>query len=162
MAREGSKAPLAAVAPKPTPGMYKGKIVESKVACIWKLSNTVDKAQAPSSRLNPHNPESCQMGSRSVFGKPAHKSGSVAPGCPRARPSCPSATSVPAPLTSYKNPYVGPDRTLKSRPKLPDGDKTAGKPVSSIPSQNRITMETCEERRYKFSSAFYILIFAFL
>lgn len=71
------------VASRPAPGMYKGKIVESKVACIWRGGSSVDRVGA--SRLN--QAESAKRGPKSAFGRPAHMFGSVAPGCPRVGPS---------------------------------------------------------------------------
>eukprot|EP00066_Takifugu_rubripes_P026471 XP_011615737.1 PREDICTED: cytoskeleton-associated protein 2-like isoform X1 [Takifugu rubripes] len=78
--REVLKPPPAAS--RPAPGMYKGKMVESKVACIWRGGSSVDRAAA--SRLNQAG--SAKTGPKSAFGRPAHKCGSVAPGGPRVGP----------------------------------------------------------------------------
>lgn len=112
MVREALKLPPAAS--RPAPGMYKGKIVESKVACIWRGSSSVDRAAAS----RPNQAESAKMGPKSVFGRPAHKCGSVAPGCPQVGPAATVAG------TGCRNPSV-----------------------SSIHSQKRVSMDTAEDRR---------------
>lgn len=103
-----------AAASRPAPGMYKGRIVESKVACMWKGGSSVDRAAA--SRLN--QAESAKMGPKSASGRPAHKRGSVGPGCPRVGPAATVAG------TGWRNPSV-----------------------SSIHSQKRVSVDTAEDRR---------------
>lgn len=150
--REFSKPTFSVVASKPTAGMYKGKIVESKIACIWKLSSTVEIAQAASSTLKYENPKSTNLEKKSrpksVSDRPADVPRSVATSYPWIGSSCSSTRTVSAPLTSisYRNRYMGSDGTQNLKPKVPEADKMVTKPRSSIYSQTRFTMETKERR----------------
>lgn len=134
--------------------MYKGKIVKSKIACIWKLSSTVERAQAAlsTSTLKYQSPKSTNFEKtvrpKSVFGSPAHVPQSVATSCPQIGSSCSSARPLLATLTSisYGNPDVGSARTQKLKPKVSEPDKMVSKYHSNIYSLNRFAMETKERR----------------
>lgn len=152
--REFSKPPLSVVASKPTAGMYKGKIVQSKIACIWKFSSTVERAQAAlsTSTLKYQSPKSTdfekKVRPKSVFAGPAHMPRSVATSCPQIASSCSSARPLSATLTSISdgNPDVGSARTQKLKPTGSEPDKMVSKSQSNIYSRTRFAMETKERR----------------
>uniref|UniRef100_A0A3Q3W0U7 Cytoskeleton-associated protein 2 C-terminal domain-containing protein n=1 Tax=Mola mola TaxID=94237 RepID=A0A3Q3W0U7_MOLML len=64
------KLPATVLTSKPAPGMYKGKIVQSKIGSIWKSSSTVQPAQTRS---------------KSALNRPAQMSKSSVASCPPAR-----------------------------------------------------------------------------
>lgn len=148
--KKNSKPPLSVAAFKPTAGMYKGKIVESKIACIWKLSSTAEKAQAASSMQKHESSKSTnlekKMGLKSVLDRPAHVPTSVATSRPWIGSLGSSTRTVSAILTTNGNHYVGSNIPEESKLKVPEADKMLSKPRSSIYAQNKSTMET-EERR---------------
>ncbi|XP_061558526.1 cytoskeleton-associated protein 2 [Phycodurus eques] len=155
---------------KAAPGMYKGKIVESKIGSIWKLSararGAVSKPAAPEAE-NRSVANLARSRSKSVtdvpergFQKPRPpRSKSVVDGRAQAfkpvatgRPPGPrsahdlSTAVIPATIrtTGSGNPTVAP-----TKPKISITDKKVKKPpVTSTLSQYRNT-ETAEERRAK-------------
>lgn len=134
--RGGQECPQPALPLKAPPGTYRGKVVQSKVACIWKLSSTVERAAAMASMTKPGS--HCgvlekKAGPKSALDRAGHGPGSVAPGWPRLGPSRPSA---PATLSSISS------NTSKTSKRGHRVDKPP-----RVHSQNRITMET-EGRRY--------------
>ncbi|XP_040906742.1 cytoskeleton-associated protein 2 [Toxotes jaculatrix] len=179
IAAEAPKPPAAVQTSKSAPGMYKGKIVQSKIGSIWKSSSSLDKADP---KLSAPQTESQRVGnvsksrSKSVADLPGHGTQKPAPTRSKSvvdrpaqvskpavinRPPAgfysarPPARTVPATLTSTssRNTTVAPTKgsgTQNSKPKLPVTDKKVNKPpVSSTLSQYRFTMETAEERRAK-------------
>ncbi|XP_038563790.1 cytoskeleton-associated protein 2-like isoform X2 [Micropterus salmoides] len=174
---EAPKPPAAVPLSKPPPGMYKGKIVQSKIGSIWKSSATVSGAD-----LKPSAPrtESKLVGnltkirSKSVADLPGHgtqrttqtRSKSVLdrqmskPAATSHPPAGfysarPPARTVPATLTSTssRNTKVAPTQrrgTQNSKSKIPVNDKKVNKiPVPSTLSHYKFTVETAEERRAK-------------
>uniref|UniRef100_A0A3Q1EI63 Si:ch211-266i6.3 n=1 Tax=Acanthochromis polyacanthus TaxID=80966 RepID=A0A3Q1EI63_9TELE len=161
---------------KPAPGMYKGKIIQSKIGSIWKTSASVGavdpKPSAP--KMGSQNIAKCRSKSASEMPgrgtqKPApSRSKSVSerpaqvskPGTNSCRPAgfCsarPPTRTIPATLTSAstRNTTAAPTKasgTQNLKPKIPVTDKQVSKPpVSSTLSQYRVTMETAEERKAK-------------
>lgn len=168
---EAPKPPAAVPSSKSAPGMYKGKIVQSKIGSIWKSSATVGRADPkPESQrvgnatkirsksvadVPGHGKQKpAQTRSKSVLDRPAHVSRPAATSRPPAGfcSARPPARTVPATLTSTssrntKGPIKG-SGTQNSKPKIPVTDKKVNKPpVSSTLSQYRFSMETAEERR---------------
>uniref|UniRef100_A0A3B4V8W6 Si:ch211-266i6.3 n=1 Tax=Seriola dumerili TaxID=41447 RepID=A0A3B4V8W6_SERDU len=182
MVAEAPKPPAAAQSFKSAPGMYKGKMVQSKIGSIWKSSASLDridhKRSAPkteSQRVG----NAAKARSKSVADLPRH--GTQKPAPPRlksvvSRPAQVSksavishppagfysarapARTVPATLTSTssRNTTVAPTKgrgTQNSKPKIPVIDNKVNKPpVSSTLSQYRFTTETAEERRAKLAA----------
>lgn len=176
---------MAAEAPKPTaavplvksaPGMYKGKIVQSKIGSIWKSSATLDgadpKPSAPKTEsqrvghvtkirsnsvadIPGHGTQKpTQMRSKSVLDRPAQMPKPTIASRPAGFYSArPPARTVPATLTSTSTrntnvAFTKRSRTQNSKPKIPLADKHVRKPpVTSTVSQYRFTMESAEERR---------------
>ncbi|XP_071317667.1 cytoskeleton-associated protein 2 [Trachinotus anak] len=179
---EAPKPPAAVQSSKSAPGMYKGKIIQSKIGSIWKSSASVDgvdsKPSAPkteSQRVG----NAMKIRSKSVADLPRHGTQKPAPTMSKsvvsrpAQVSKPAVTSrapvgfysarpptrtVPATLTrtSSRNTSVAPTKgsgTQNSKPKIPVTDKRVNKPsVSSTLSQYRFSMETAEERRAKLAA----------
>lgn len=171
---EVRKPPAAVPSSKPAPGMYKGKIVQSKIGAIWKSSATVGRAEPKPSAPKA---ESQKVGnvtkirSKSVADLPDH--GAPKPAQTRSKLDRPAQVSKPAVTsrppagsfsahpptrtapatltsTSYRNTNVAFTKrngTESSKPKIPGTDKVNKPPVSSNLSQYRFTMETVEERR---------------
>lgn len=173
---EAPKPPAAVPPSKPAPGMYKGKIVQSKIGSIWKSSSSINgadpKPAAPkteSQRVGnvakmrcksvsdlPHKP--AQTRSRLGSERPAQASKPAVTSRPAAGfcSARPPARSVPATLTSTTVRSTSVTFTKKSasqnqsKPKIPVTDKKVNKPpVSSTTSQYRFTLDTAEERRAK-------------
>lgn len=178
---EAPKPPAAVPSSKSAPGMYKGKIVQSKIGSIWKSSATAGGAYPKPSATKT---ESQRVGnvtksrSKSVVDLPGHgpqkpaltrsKSASERP-APVSKPAVtsrppagfrsarPPARTFPATLTSTssRNTNVASTKGTgiqNSRPKIQVTDRKVNKPpVSSSLSQYRFTMETTEERRYIFN-----------
>ncbi|KAI3373414.1 hypothetical protein L3Q82_022017, partial [Scortum barcoo] len=179
-ATEAHRPPAAAPSSKPAPGLYKGKIVQSKIGSIWKSSATRGgadpKPSAPKTEshrvgnvtkmrsksvgdlLGNGKQKPAQIRSQSALDKPAHVSKATVTSRPPAGfcSARPPARTVPVTLTSTssrntKGPTKG-SGTLNSKPKIPVTDKKVNKPpVSSTLSQYRFNMETAEERRAKLS-----------
>lgn len=175
---EAPKPPAALPPTKPAPGMYKGKIVQSKIGSIWKSSATVSGADSKPSRPQigsqkvetvtksrtksasdlPERGKQKPASARpnSVFSKPPQ------PSKPTGRPPAgfysarPPARTVPATLacTNPRGTAVAPTKaggTQNARPKSTVTDKVSKPPVSSTLSQYRLNgMETAEEKRYDF------------
>uniref|UniRef100_A0A7N6A8H0 Cytoskeleton-associated protein 2 C-terminal domain-containing protein n=1 Tax=Anabas testudineus TaxID=64144 RepID=A0A7N6A8H0_ANATE len=150
---EAPKPPAAVPSAKSAPGMYKGKIVQSKIGSIWKSSAPIGGGEPKSSAPKTENQ---RVGNVSVFSRSTHVS---KPSATRRPPAgfCsarPPARTVPATLTrtSSKNTTVAPTKgsgTQSSKPKATFTDKVNKPPVSSKLSQYRFTMETTEQRRAK-------------
>lgn len=133
------KPPATVLTSKPAPGMYKGKIVQSKIGSIWKSSSTVQPAQTRS---------------KSVLNRPAHMSKPSVANCPPSGSfsAHPPARTVPATQTSIgysKTNVVFPKKsgTMRTKSEIPATDKRVNKPVTSTLSQYRFTKETAEEKR---------------
>ncbi|XP_070700405.1 cytoskeleton-associated protein 2 [Pempheris klunzingeri] len=165
MVAEAPKPPTTVPSSKPAPGMYKGKIVQSKIGSIWKSSTTAGGAQ-----LKPPAPktESRRLGnvSKSRSKSVAELDGrgtlnpALKPSVARRPPAGfhsarPAARTVRATVTctSSRNTNVAPTKgsgTQSLKPKIPVTDKKVNKPpVTSTLSQYRLTMESAEERRAK-------------
>lgn len=168
--------PPAAAAPssKSALGMYKGKIVQSKIGSIWKATAAVGEAdpKTEGQRVG-HVPKSRSKSvvdlpkystqkpaptrSKSVMDRPAQVSKPAVNSRPPAgfRSARPPTRTIPATLasTSSRNTKAAPTKgsgTQKSKPKVPVTDTKVNKPpVTSSLSQYRLTMETAEERRAK-------------
>lgn len=174
---EAPKPAAAVPSSKPAPGMYKGKIVQSKIGSIWKSSATVVTAESKTSVPKPDS-QKCgnvrrtrskssadppghgtqkptQKRSKSTFDRPAPMCKSAATSHPPtvSVSSRPLSKTVPATQTnpSHRNTKVAYSKatgTQSSKSNLPGTEKKAIKPpVSSTLSQYRFTMETAEERR---------------
>ncbi|KAG7222817.1 hypothetical protein INR49_016069 [Caranx melampygus] len=175
---EAPKPPTAVQPPKSAPGMYKGKIVQSKIGSIWKSSTSVDKLDV---KLTATKMASQRIGnaakgrSKSVSDLAGHGTQRLASTTSKmvvrgpAQVSKPPVTSrppagfysarpptrtVPATLTStcYKSTSLA-SRTRDPKPKIPVAEKKVNKPpVSSTLSQYRFTKETAEEKRAKLAA----------
>nr|XP_046267192.1 cytoskeleton-associated protein 2 [Scatophagus argus] len=171
--------PAAVPSSKSALGLYKGKIVKSKIGSIWKSSATVGEADPKPSAPKPESQrvgnvskirsksvadlpgngtqKPAQTRSKSVLDRPAQVSKPAVTSRPPAGfySAHPPARTVPATLsnTSSRNTNVTFSKrngTQTSKPKIPVTDKKVNKPsVSSSQSQYRFTMETAEERRAK-------------
>ncbi|KAJ3589160.1 hypothetical protein NHX12_010008 [Muraenolepis orangiensis] len=173
--RKGSKT-LSSAPPhvKLAPGLYKGKVVQSKIGSIWKSSvvDAKDAAQKPTSK-----PSSAIVQRQRVNKVMKRRSLSVAdlPGQADQKPKPARSNSVSnEPLPVPKQPVTGrPQTGLRSaatrphttRPGAPSstrmgavakitetkvvGDKVNKPPVSSSLSRYRVHMESAEERRAK-------------
>ncbi|XP_034746610.1 cytoskeleton-associated protein 2 isoform X2 [Etheostoma cragini] len=175
MVAEAPKPPAAAPSSRPAPGMYKGKIVQSKIGSMWKSAATVGGADP---KPPPPKAEVRRVGkvtkrrsvsvtdlpvhvaqkpaatmTRSVSDEPAQVSKRPASSFPRAGlySARPATKTVPATLA--RNTKVAPAKgsgALNAKSKIPGTDKKVNKPpVSNALSQYRFTMETAEERRAK-------------
>uniref|UniRef100_A0A8D2ZIC5 Cytoskeleton-associated protein 2 C-terminal domain-containing protein n=1 Tax=Scophthalmus maximus TaxID=52904 RepID=A0A8D2ZIC5_SCOMX len=179
---------IAADAPKPAaavqsslsaPGLYKGKIVQSKIGSIWRSNVSLDRADPKSSATSMKSQgvgnvtktrskpvaglpgcgtrKPAPTTSKSVFSRPAQVSKPAVTSRPPAGfySARPPARTIPATLTSTssRNPPVAATKgsgALNSKPKIPTTEQKVNKPpVSSSLSQYRLTMETAEERRAK-------------
>ncbi|XP_013863384.1 cytoskeleton-associated protein 2 [Austrofundulus limnaeus] len=159
---EALKALPAAPSSKSAPGMYRGKIIQSKIGSIWKSSDTVGtlKSSVPRSDGQRHENVSKKNGfqsvavpktSKSVFDKPAQVTKASAS---TSRPAGfsshrPLTRTISAPVRSAgsRNTTVVPNPNTK--PKIPVTDKVNKPAAFSSLSQYRLTMETAEERRAK-------------
>ncbi|XP_059208315.1 cytoskeleton-associated protein 2 [Centropristis striata] len=171
---EAPKPPAAVTSSKPAPGMYKGKIIQSKIGSIWKSSavaggadskpsapktegqrvGNATKSRSKSVADLPRNVTQKHVATRSksVMDRPAQVSKPAASSRPPAGfySARPPARTVPATLasTSTRNTKVAP--TKGSGTQVSVTDKKVNKPpVSSARSQYRFTVETAEERRAK-------------
>ncbi|KAM3601636.1 uncharacterized protein V6R79_015881 [Siganus canaliculatus] len=175
---EGPKLP-APVTSKSAPGMYKGKVVQSKIGSIWKSSVTVGGAEpkpgAPT--LAAPKPDSQREGkirsksvtdlpakraqkpiqakSMSTLSRPAQLSKPAAACRPAFASARPPTRTVPATLTSTTirnttTAFIKRSGAQNAQPKIPVTEKKVSKPaVSSTLSQYRFTVETAEERKAK-------------
>ncbi|KAK9536111.1 hypothetical protein VZT92_005922 [Zoarces viviparus] len=175
---EAPKPPAPGPSSKSTLGMYKGKIVQSKIGSIWKSTATVGgadpKPSAPKTEgqrvgnemkrrsksvadLPGHGTwKAVQTRSKSVTDRPAQVTKPAAASRPAGLNSArPPVRTVPTTLasTSSRNAKVAPTKgsgAHNAKPKIPVTNKQVNKPlVSSALSQYRYTMETAEERRAK-------------
>ncbi|KAF1378924.1 hypothetical protein PFLUV_G00195560 [Perca fluviatilis] len=176
-AAEAPKPPAAAPSSKPALGMYKGKIVQSKIGSMWKSTATVGgadaKPPAPKAQVQrvgnvtkrrsisvsdlpvhvAQKPASTRT--KSVSDEPAQAPKPPAASRPRAGlySALPAARTFPATLAgaSSRNAKVAPAKgsgTQSATPKIPGANKKVNKPpVSNALSQYRYTMETAEEKR---------------
>nr|XP_019941292.1 PREDICTED: cytoskeleton-associated protein 2-like [Paralichthys olivaceus] len=174
IAAEAPKRPAAALSSRSAPGMYKGKIVESKIGSIWKSTTSLDRAdikplvpKAERQRVEnvkkirsksvsdlpaPGTKKPAPTVSKSAFDRPAQVSRPAVTSRPPAGfySARPSTRTVPA--TRSRNPTVTAAKgsgSLSSKPKIPVKDKVNKPAVSSNLSQYRLTTETTEERRAK-------------
>lgn len=175
---EAPKPPAPVPPSKSAPGMYKGKVVQSKIGSIWKSTTAVGgadpKPSAPKTdsqrvgnvRTGRSKSKSVAdlhvakkpvpIRSKSVVDRPAQASKPAVTSRPAGFNSArPAARTIPATLasTSARNTKVAPTKgsgTQNSKPKIPVTDKKVNKPpVSNACSQYRFTVETAEERRAK-------------
>lgn len=177
IAAEAPKPPAAVPLVKSAPGMYKGKIVQSKIGSIWKSSATLGgadpKPSAPKTEsqrvghvtkirsnsvtdIPGHGTQKpTQTRSKSVLDRPAQMPKPTIASHPPAGfySARPPARTVPATLTSTSTrnanvAFTKRSGTRNSKPKIPLTDKNVSKPpVTSTVSQYRFTMESAEERR---------------
>ncbi|XP_068577352.1 cytoskeleton-associated protein 2 [Cebidichthys violaceus] len=175
---EAPKPPAAGPSSKSALGMYKGKIVQSKIGSIWKSTATVGgadpKPSAPKtggqrvgnemksrSKSVADMPgrgtrKPVQTRSKSVTDRPAQVTKPAVASCPAgfhsARPPVRTVRTTLA-SSSSRNTKVAPTKgsgAHNSKPRIPVTNKQVNKPpVSSALSQYRFTMETAEERRAK-------------
>lgn len=174
MVAEVPKPPASVPSSKPAPGMYKGKIVQSKIGAIWKSGAPVVRADTK--------PSAPKVESQKVGNGTKVRSKSVAdlhdtkrPAQTRPKSALDRPVQVPKPAVTSRPPAGSfsarpPTRTVpvtltstsyrntnmtftkkngmeSSKPKIPGTDKKVNKPISSTLSQYRFTMETAEERR---------------
>ncbi|XP_037544077.1 cytoskeleton-associated protein 2 [Nematolebias whitei] len=160
---QASKPPAAALSSKSAPGMYKGRVVQSKIGSIWKSSSAVGTAEpkplAPRSESqrvgvmaknhrslsvaghSVHRP--APMRSKSVSDKPAQvtKAG-AGNSCPAGPPtrtvSATAASARPKTTTAAPNKSRREENTKVNKPA-----------ASSTRRQYRFTVETAEEKRAK-------------
>ncbi|XP_028840196.1 cytoskeleton-associated protein 2 [Denticeps clupeoides] len=182
--------PTSTAPPKPLPGTYKGRIIQSKIACCWKpsdvlmtqintnppnLKNNVNKSKSMSdltfkssnvpSRNQGHRPKSVSETPchtiRTVHGQTVQQGGSktvkhsvtfqlsATSSAPLSKPKMgpvarPITRKIPAPART-KEPTHG----NKPKPIVPAREKKSVKPITSIQSQYRVSVESADERRAK-------------
>ncbi|XP_010768702.1 cytoskeleton-associated protein 2 [Notothenia coriiceps] len=174
---EAPKPPAAVPSSKSAPGMYKGKVVQSKIGSIWKSTTSINeldtKPSAPKTQgQRVGNITKCR--SKSVADLPGYSMQKPVPTSSKSaldrhaqvskpalfsrppagfRSARPPARTAPATLTSTssRNTKVAPTKgTSTQNSKISVTDKKVNKPpVSSTLSQYRFNMETAEERRAK-------------
>lgn len=165
MVAEAPKPPAPAV--KSAPGMYKGKIVQSKIGSIWKSTDSVatadpkpsvpkTKSQGVGNITRRNISKSVVEVPRSKMQKPAlARSKSVTDRLPPASKPAASSRRPPATLTnaSSRNATVAPIKAsgnLSTKPKVAVTENKIKKPpVSNTLSQYRFNTETAKERRAK-------------
>ncbi|XP_072302823.1 cytoskeleton-associated protein 2 [Eucyclogobius newberryi] len=150
--------PTALQPPRPAPGMYKGKIIESKIGSIWKsgVPATRDqKSTAPNAAYQKSGSVTTSAAGRGSKTSAATLNRPVKPTTNSRPPSGFSSARPPArsmPTTARpKNATVDQGRrcgTLIVKPKVPVTDKTASKPPATI-GQYRTNVETAEEKKAK-------------
>ncbi|KAM9386142.1 uncharacterized protein KZ484_007697 isoform 1-T2 [Pholidichthys leucotaenia] len=160
---EAPKKTAAVPSSKSTLGMYKGKIVQSKIGSIWRSGAAVGVAndKPVAHKMESHRVGNVRRRSRSAAKMPRHgerkpapiRSKSVSDG--PAHMSKVSAVHPTAPVnlnpTSCRNTAVAPTKpsgSQSSKPRPPVMDKVNKPPVSAV-SQYRYTVESAEERRMK-------------
>lgn len=170
---EAPTLPAAQQSSKSTPGMYKGKIVQSKIGSIWKSTATLggadSKPSAPKTGgqrvINVTKSRSTSVTDLSVHGtrKPAQtRSKSVMDGAPQvSKPAVsraagfhsarPPARTLATTLASASSRNVRVASTkgsgIQSSKILVTNKQVDKPPVSSALSQYRFTIETAEEKR---------------
>uniref|UniRef100_A0A8C5EX91 Cytoskeleton-associated protein 2-like n=1 Tax=Gouania willdenowi TaxID=441366 RepID=A0A8C5EX91_GOUWI len=152
------------VVPKPSvkvaPGMYKGKIIQSKIGSIWKSSSASQPpAPKPQNHRDAKVPQSRSKSVSEMSGSKAQKptltrsaANSRPAGFYSARPPARTFTATLTTTSSRKAPVIPSTGrgTQSAKPKMPVPDKKVNKPsVSSSVSQYRVSMESTEERRAK-------------
>ncbi|XP_061596188.1 cytoskeleton-associated protein 2 [Cololabis saira] len=177
--REAPKPPAVVPSSKPAPGMYKGRIIQSKIGSIWKSSDTLASADlkpsAPKAERkvvgsvakNSVSKSAAEMSGRgiqhsattrykSVSDRSAQVSKSTAnsyrpAGVCSARPAARTvpAASVTAGSRKTNVAPLRPGGNQGAKPKAPVTDKVKKPVASSSLSQYRLSMETAEERRAK-------------
>ncbi|KAF3706736.1 Cytoskeleton-associated protein 2 [Channa argus] len=176
VAAEALKPPAALPSSRSAPGMYKGKIVQSKIGSIWKSSASVGSTDSKSSVTKTenqmagnvkygrsksvndvpgtHKHESAR--SKSAFNKSTQVSKRTVTNCPLTGFCLARPLGKTVPLTqtstSSRNTTVAPTKgnaTHSSKAKITVSDKVNKPPISSTLSQYRLVMETAEERRAK-------------
>lgn len=156
MVAEVPKPPASVPSSKPAPGMYKGKIVQSKIGAIWKSGAPVVRAEPKASARKVESQKvgnGTKVRSKSVADFHDTKRPAVTSRPPAGSFSArPPTRTVPVTLTStsYRNTnmtFTKKNGVESSKPKIPGTDKKVNKPISSTLSQYRFTMETAEERR---------------
>lgn len=152
--------PPAAVAPvKAAPGLYKGRIIQSKIGSIWKSSSSLNgpDPKAPAVRTEIVG-NVAKSRSKSVSEVPAR--GTCQPAVirsksavdKRSRVTKPAAGSRAAAAFASTRPPTRtvPTATVAPKPKVTVTDKKVSRPpASSSLSQYRLNVETAEERRAK-------------
>ncbi|XP_068187851.1 cytoskeleton-associated protein 2 [Antennarius striatus] len=158
------KPPAAVPSSKPAPGMYKGKIVQSKIGAIWKSSANVQDAD-----MKPESQRVRKVRSESVGHLPGQKSAQTRPKLVVNRPvqaatshrlakswsARPTAKTIPAASTTASSRNTGVisnkrNGAQSSKLEIPVTDRKVKKPpVSTTLSQYRLTTETAEEKRAK-------------
>lgn len=152
-------------------GLYKGKVVQSKIGAIWKTSTTACsaetkpptiKAKIPNVKVQSTSAAAAAAARRPAVQKPAQVARSAVtsrpppaqcfPARPPTRPVH-SKISNTVPRNSKKAPS-----NENSKPSTLRAEKV-NKPASSSLSQYRLTMETAEERRYGLSEFGYSALF---
>ncbi|XP_029029400.1 cytoskeleton-associated protein 2 isoform X1 [Betta splendens] len=141
--------PTSAMPSKSAPGMYKGKVVQSKIGSIWKASARATVIQNPGNVTKSRSRSVSDL-ARCGPQKPASSSVITRPPVS----SCHPGKTVPATLakTSSKNTNVAPTKvsgSQTSKINISVTDKVMKAPVCNKLSQYRLTMETTEQRRAK-------------
>lgn len=171
--QEQASKPLAAALPsKSAPGMYKGRVVQSKIGSIWKSSSSVGTAEpkplAPRSEsqrvgvmAKTHRSQSVAghgvhrpvpMRSKSVSDKPAQVTKA---GAGNSRPAGffsnrPPTRTVPATAASARSKTItaAPSKSRRDEnTKTAEADRVNKPAASSTLRQYRFTVETAEEKR---------------
>lgn len=125
--------PPSAAPPISAPGMYKGKIVESKIGSIWKANARAAESQSTGNVAKSR--------SRSVSELP--RCGTQKPASRPTVTSCRPVSTVPLTVAPTKA-----SGSQVSKTNISVTDKVNMPPVTSKLSQYRLTMETAEQRRY--------------
>lgn len=139
-------------------GVYKGKVVQSKIGAIWKTSTTACSAETKQSTIKAKIPNvKNDTHSTSAASAPARRQAvprpsQVARSAVTGRfPAHPPARPVHSKISNTA-PRMHQQATFNesSKPSIVRMEKV-NKPASSNLSQYRLTTETAEERRYVFS-----------
>ncbi|XP_020785954.2 cytoskeleton-associated protein 2 [Boleophthalmus pectinirostris] len=152
--------PATSQPPKPAFGMYKGKIIESKIGSIWKSSAPAKSEDQKSTAPKTTHQKSGNPTTATGRGSNTSASNrSVKPNTSSSRP--PNAFSSARPPTRSvptaalpRNATVAQSRrcgTLIAKPKVPVTDKKASKPpvTSTVSQYRRTNSETAEEKKAK-------------
>lgn len=143
-------------------GVYKGKVVQSKIGIIWKTSTSTCSAETTTTKPSTikakipnvkNNVQSTSAAAAAAARRPAvQRPAQVARSAVAGRfPAHPPARPIHSKLTNTA-PRNGKKATFNesSKPSIVRTEKV-NKPASSNQSQYRLTIETAEERRYVFS-----------
>lgn len=156
-------------------GLYKGKVVQSKIGAIWKTSTTACsaetkpptiKAKIPNVKNNVQSTSAAAAAAarRPAVQKPAQVARSAVTGRPppaQCFPARPPTRPVHSKISNTvpRNSKKAPSNE-NSKPSTLRAEKV-NKPASSSLSQYRLTMETAEERRYGLSEFGYSALLLF-